>query len=120
MCDCDLDRPVVWEEAKRKARKQHVCCECDKVINSGEEYIWMKGLWDSRWKTYKMCLGCENLAQYMDIQGCYGIGGLFQDLVDCDRFDWDDETETYSTDDPNLEIISHNPLRVVLKQELAA
>jgi len=55
------DLPRIEDDKIRKARKQHVCCECQEVINPGEKYHWFKGLWDMGWQEYQTCLKCEEL-----------------------------------------------------------
>lgn len=121
MCDCDLDRPEVWEEAKRKARKQHTCCECDHPINPGAEHLWMKGLWKWGWCTYKMCLECEAVAKAADVERCHEIGGLYECLIEGGTFYHSEEVDdvTWFTDEP-WKIVSQNPLKcIVVGQEAA-
>lgn len=64
-CACiyvdDYDGPELLEEDIRKARKQHKCYECGRVIKIGEEYERTRGLWEGDWSTYKTCQDCKSL-----------------------------------------------------------
>lgn len=61
-CDCEFDeRPDVFRESKRKARKEHHCCECGVVIKVGEMYEHTTGRWDRFFSTFKTCLTCARL-----------------------------------------------------------
>src|SRR5882762_4490119 len=42
-----------------KARKQHKCCECDKDIQTGEEYEYTSGKSDGEFWTARTCLICR-------------------------------------------------------------
>ena len=53
---CEM--PRVYDETFRKARKQHVCCECSNEINVGVKYVVCEGLWDGKWQVYRLCLRC--------------------------------------------------------------
>jgi len=55
------EMPQIFNRYLRKARKQHLCCECRKPIKTGDTYWFARGLWDHRWGTYKVCVPCEKL-----------------------------------------------------------
>lgn len=60
-CFCSFgpaELPNVQSVAIRRARKQHVCCECLEPIAVGERYEIFEGCWDGEWQTYKTCLFC--------------------------------------------------------------
>ena len=46
---------------KRKAIKNHRCCECGRTINRGETYEYVSGKWDSYIGTYKTCGDCLSI-----------------------------------------------------------
>ena len=113
MCDCEI--PVVFNESKRKAKKQHTCCECDRFISKGESYFMLQGLWDGRWSNYKQCVNCHEIgSKYQDeTRECYSIGELIQELIDSDLIEnqgeEDDSLKWVSYVDW-LHVESHNPL----------
>lgn len=47
MCECDLEQPRLYRETHRKARKQYKCCECGTLINPGDIYVDIFGVWDA-------------------------------------------------------------------------
>ena len=53
--------PSVYSKNHVKARKQHTCCECNRVILPGERYQLFKGCWDGEWDNYKTCGPCARL-----------------------------------------------------------
>lgn len=117
MCDCEM--PKVFNESKRKAKKQHNCCECDRPILKGENYFMLQGLWDGQWRNYKQCSICHDIGKkYQDeTNECYPLGELIQEIH------YSDLIENQSDDDDNplwvsfvdwLQVESHNPLRLRL------
>lgn len=68
--------PQAFREVKRKARKEHKCCECHDIIPKGETYIYSSGIWDGEPNSYKTCLSCEAVRnEYMMSTGetvCFG------------------------------------------------
>jgi hypothetical protein len=57
--DCDVCSCA--KEVIRKARKQHKCCECGNVINIGENYQYVSGIWDGEPSSYKTCESCSSV-----------------------------------------------------------
>mgnify|MGYP003154688263 CR=1 FL=1 len=57
------DIPQCIEETTRKARKQHMCCECGVLIKSGQQYRYISGIWDGKPLSYKQCLACADRFQ---------------------------------------------------------
>ena len=57
----DAERPSVFSCDHPKARKEHKCCECGRIINTGEKYEKIKGIWDGKALRYKTCLPCASL-----------------------------------------------------------
>lgn len=82
MCICDdYERPAVFQEVKRRAKKRHRCGECRGLIEPGTAYHESRGLWDGQWSTHKTCGACYVVAH--TLLDCYSFG----DLVEC--LDWD-------------------------------
>lgn len=117
MCDCG-EMPTVFNESKRKAKKQYTCCECDRTIPKGESYFMLQGLWDGQWRNYKQCVDCHEIGnKYQDeIRECYPISGLIQELINSDLIEnqGEDDKPIWVSCTNWLEIKSHNPLQLKL------
>lgn len=50
-----------YQLTKRKARKDHRCCECGGMIKAGETYNSHSGVWDGEPARYKVCPECDEL-----------------------------------------------------------
>ena len=59
MCDCDNSPRAYWERP-RTARKPHRCCECWRVIEPGETYRYISGIWDHGPDHFKQCHECAD------------------------------------------------------------
>jgi len=55
------DLPTVYDEVRRRARKEHTCCECRQTINKGDPYFEISGLWEDRWCRFRQCEECHEL-----------------------------------------------------------
>lgn len=53
--------PSAYWESHRKARKEHICCECGSEIKKGETYQVCEGIWDGEFARYKTCCVCEKV-----------------------------------------------------------
>ena len=87
-CSCTIDAeydegPDCYQEAMRKTRKTHKCCECGEVIQIGEKYESISGIWDGDPHTYKTCMDCKSLR-----------GVFFKNW--CFEMIWDDFKEEFS------------------------
>ncbi len=78
MCDCEQASCSTLKHPK--ARKPHVCCECNSVILPGQIYELFKGIWDGHAYTFHTCDSCAtvrnfyietNITRY-DCPPCYG------------------------------------------------
>jgi len=81
----DSTGPKTFYEKERKARKNYRCNECKGTITKGSHYIYTRGLWTEKYKTYRTCMGCYNLSKKLfcnrpaygwlndDLQESYGI-----------------------------------------------
>jgi len=76
-CYCEGDPCDVWKETRRKARKQHTCCECRDTIEPGDEYVHISSCFDGSWSNNKLCEFCDHDWAYLRKQGhCQVIGEL--------------------------------------------
>lgn len=85
MCSCDLEQPSVFEETRRKARKEHRCNSCRGAIQAGEEYIATFGIWDGTPGRYKRCLDCDGLMAWAHTQNdclCISVAAVMSDIRD--------------------------------------
>lgn len=88
---CAIDDAEPWGfyagASRRKARKAHRCCECQREIAAGEFYHYCAGVMDGSWSTWKTCEHCRAAATFLD-EECNGhlVGGIFEDLVEHDRY----------------------------------
>jgi hypothetical protein len=71
----------------RKARKPHKCCECDGVIQPGENYHYHHGVWDGEAADYKVCIDCEALRAEYDADShadeCTALAQLSETVEGC-------------------------------------
>lgn len=71
------------QTALRTARRKHVCCECRRVIDPGEQYeIIVVGKWEGTIAQFKTCSECREIR---NVFTC-GKGWTFETL-------WDDMRE---------------------------
>lgn len=72
MCMTDYDRPSVYSERERIARKDHKCGECGRTILKGEPYQFVSGVWDGRANSYKTCSHCCVVQEWL-MRECSGF-----------------------------------------------
>lgn len=89
-CSCTIDD---YEEAAcsstklRKARKEHICCECGEKIQSGEQYEYVSGIWSGKPDEFKTCILCKRIRE--DLFYCGWIyGGLQEMIYECLGFNY--------------------------------
>lgn len=75
---------IVYRDSHPRARKEHTCCECDRMIAVGETYFRATGLGydaDGHWETFTMCAHCEWAAKWL-LDQCNGylFHGVQEDL----------------------------------------
>jgi len=79
-CGCQIDSnwgeeaTELFNECERRARKEHVCCECRRTIERGETYVVESGMWDGRFSEYKTCQDC------ISIRKVYFCGYMYECL----------------------------------------
>lgn len=73
-----------WEpldNGERRARKEHRCMECGRVIEPGETYRYWTGVWEGDVVTNKMCAHCQAVIDLGHaITGCpkvWNVGVLY-------------------------------------------
>lgn len=72
MCMVDYsERVTVLSDTKPVARKAHTCGECYRDIKPGEQYERMTGIYDGQLDTYKTCLQCVSVREWLS-QVCNG------------------------------------------------
>lgn len=57
----DGESPECFTQIIRKARKEHKCYECRRLIAKGEQYEYSSGIWAGEAQSFKLCLDCVNL-----------------------------------------------------------
>lgn len=55
------ENPSVYTVKEPKARKDHICCECRRIIKKGEHYQKFTGCWGGEWHEFKTCEECAEL-----------------------------------------------------------
>ncbi len=81
-CYCDAERPTIYRETPRTARKPHKCCECHEPINQGQPYIDITGLWDGAFGKYRTCEECHDLRAALMKKGCFSFGEMVCFYID--------------------------------------
>lgn len=84
MCLIDgSEATIVYTYAERKARKAHVCGECERMIEKGEVYEYYTGLYDFGWTEAKTCLHCLSARRWLE-KACNGyvFEQVHYDLID--------------------------------------
>jgi hypothetical protein len=77
---CEM--PSCYGHEERKARKAHICCECNGTIQTGETYHYHHGVWDGEASDYKVCSDCEALRVECDRAARYDECTPFEGLHD--------------------------------------
>ena len=72
-CEVELQNKMV------KARKNHKCCECGRVIEKGEKYEYCVAVWDGDLRTFKTCHGCKIIRDELFCDG-WAYGEVWRDI----------------------------------------
>jgi len=100
--DYDGDAPEFFVEYNRKARKQHKCCECGRIIERGQKYLLSVGKWEGALDTFKTCFVCERIINDIFPDKRPHFTELRQTMQDCFNFcQNDDPTDEGCEDCPN-------------------
>jgi len=107
------ERPDVYEEKVIKANKEHKCYECSTIIQQGDNYLQIKGLWDGSWRNFKMCLNCKQLRDKLQESiDCLGIGELYEELRNDGSIFYNEESDLWEVNEEVLRITSQEPFSV--------
>jgi len=101
MGGCCIDYPAaVYSETYPVARKAHRCGECGAVIQPGEGYQRIRGLWEGAWSGVKSCEKCADLRESLNEVWCCGLGELRDDyreyLQETGKARYDEILEDYA------------------------
>ena len=72
-----------WNSIKRKARKEHSCIYCRKIIAKGEEYSRETGIFDGDFNDYCLCLRCVWLINTFETDKEY-LADIWETLINND------------------------------------
>lgn len=76
----DGDEPSVYRDAIVVARKVHICCECDEIIEPRTKYESVIGLWDGRFGRFKTCLSCVSVRGHFDCGDGWAFEALWRQI----------------------------------------
>jgi hypothetical protein len=76
----DFEEAVTVETRdQRKARKMHVCSECDSHIKPGDRYEYVCTLFDGAWDHMAVCMDCTSVRNALFKDG-FQFGSMWEDL----------------------------------------
>lgn len=76
----DAETCVVLTVVSKRARKDHKCKECFRVISKGERYLYESYVFEGI-KTHKTCSHCVNARRLLEAKcGGWVYGGILDDL----------------------------------------
>lgn len=55
----------IYQNDRRRASKDHVCCACKETIRRGDYYHHVSMLFDQSWSQWKRCLRCEAIHAHL-------------------------------------------------------
>lgn len=87
-CFCDYDAPSAYSATKPTARVKHKCVECGSIIQPGEQYEKMFGIWDGDISTSKTCARCVDLRDWVKVHVpcfCWTHYNLHEDCIETAR-----------------------------------
>jgi len=65
--DGDYDcSPEFFQQTERVARKSHKCYECKQEFGPGGRYMYVAGVWDGDFQTFKTCPNCLALLRALE------------------------------------------------------
>ena len=69
---CDIeDYCTMLNVTRPKARKEHKCHECKRIISTGEKYLSETTLCEGKVETWKTCADCESIRKHLFAEGFY-------------------------------------------------
>jgi hypothetical protein len=73
----------VLRDEKHKARKQHRCSECSRMIRVGEIYQAEATLFDGSFDHHKTCMHCQVARRWLSANcGGWVYGGVEEDIIE--------------------------------------
>lgn len=77
-CGCDSDGYAeIFRQSYPKARKEHKCADCGKMIQPGEEYEYTFQVFEGDASSCKSCLACAGIREALaDLGFCFEMGEL--------------------------------------------
>lgn len=78
------EEPTLYSERFPRGRKQRVCIECRRLIQAGEYYHAVSGVWGGAFSHYVTCWQCQTMRLHLLDIGrkewgwdyCFGFGEL--------------------------------------------
>jgi len=92
------DLAVVCSESWRRARKQHRCCECSRIITAGERYRYAFVVSsDHESNSYHTCAGCAAAQDWLQVEcGGWLFNGVAEDIAQhVESGVWSDDEERW-------------------------
>ena len=72
---------IVLHDRNQKARKEHKCSECSRVIQVGETYNVQRAVFDGCADSYKTCAHCQVVQSWLQKEcGGYMYHGVHEDI----------------------------------------
>lgn len=81
--ECD-EYATVYNVDKRRARKEHRCCECRDPIPVGALHEYITMLFDGAWSSSRVCLLCSEIGDH------FACGAWYFDQDEIDDSAWED------------------------------
>ena len=98
LCCTDFEAAEFYRENMRNAAKKHTCCECNSLIQPGDEYQYISGKWEGTFYTFKSCEKCADLRDSLNNIWCVALGDLrfeYKEYLDNSQSYYDEETDKY-------------------------
>ena len=76
----DFDKPKFYDSNFVKGRADYTCDECLSLIPKGVLHLFVHGLWDDEFSTFRNCMLCSEMIDETGVE-CYCHGQLM-DAVD--------------------------------------
>lgn len=92
-CSCDMEQSTLYNEAERKANREHRCSDCGGTITKGERYKRIASLYDGQWSTEKRCADCQFMIHEVERTFLERCGGAWCLYIGDLPMSWDDLLE---------------------------
>jgi hypothetical protein len=85
-CYCDYDYPpAFYSSTMRRARKEHRCYECGRLIAKGDDYEDLSAKWDDVIQRIRTCHRCIAMMRYVEAHVpcvCWEHGNILENARD--------------------------------------